>query len=108
MTGGTVVILGPVGDNFGAGMSGGMAYVYDPDAKFERAVNPDMVVWQRFGTEHWEQDCKSLIEDHARMTGSEFSKKLLLEWELERGHFWQIIPKEMLSRLDQPLSEAAE
>ena len=108
MTGGVVVIIGAVGDNFGAGMSGGMAYVYDPENKFERAVNPDMVVWQRFGTEHWENECKTLIEQHARMTGSDFSRKLLLEWELERGHFWQIIPKEMLNRLEQPLSEAAE
>ncbi len=108
MTGGTVVILGAVGDNFGAGMTGGMAYVYDPEARFEKAVNPDSVVWQRFETEYWELQCKALIETHAMMTGSEFSAKLVKEWELERGHFWQIVPKEMLTRLEQPLSEAAE
>ncbi len=108
MTGGAIVIIGAVGDNFGAGMTGGMAYVYDPKNRFETAVNPDSVVWQRFGTEHWEKECKDLIAEHAKATGSEFSAKLLLEWELERGHFWQIVPKEMLTRLEQSLSEAAE
>ena len=108
MTGGIAVILGSVGDNFGAGMTGGMAYIYDAREKFEKAVNPDSVVWQRFSSEHYEEECKDLIRKHAEQTGSEFSKKLLLEWELERGHFWQVIPKEMLTRLSVPLADAAE
>ena len=108
MTGGIAVILGSVGDNFGAGMTGGMAYIYDAREKFEKAVNPDSVVWQRFGSEHYEEECKDLIRKHAEQTGSEFSFKLLKEWDLERGHFWQVIPKEMLSRLSVPLADAAE
>ena len=107
MTGGTAVILGSVGDNFGAGMTGGMAYIYDEDDMFEKAVNPDSVIWQRFDSEHYEEDCKDLIRKHAAQTGSDFSKKLLNEWDLERGKFWQVIPKEMLSRLEIPLSQAA-
>ena len=47
MTGGTVVILGAVGDNFGAGFTGGMAFVYDADDLFEQRVNPDTLIWQR-------------------------------------------------------------
>ena len=109
MTNGVAVILGSVGDNFGAGMTGGMAYIYDEKDDFEHAVNPDSVVWQRFGSTHYEAQCKELIERHAAETGSEFAKKLLVDWELERGKFWQIIPKEMLSRLAHPLmDEAAE
>jgi glutamate synthase (NADPH/NADH) large chain len=108
MTGGIAVILGSVGDNFGAGMTGGMAYIYDSKDEFEKAVNPDSVVWQRFGSEHYEEECKDLIRRQAEATGSEFSKKLLAEWELERGKFWQVIPKEMLSRLAVPLADAAE
>ena len=108
MTGGKIIILGAVGDNFGAGMTGGMAFVYDPKNAFERAVNPDSVVWQRIGTEYWEAECRELIELHARETGSEFSAKLVEDWEYEREKFWQVIPKEMLTRLDQPLAEAAE
>ena len=107
MTGGTVVMLGAVGDNFGAGMTGGMAYVYDEANVFEKAVNPDSVVWQRFGGAHWEEQCKALIQRHASETGSEFSAKILLEWEHARQHFWQIVPKEMLSRLKHPLQDAA-
>lgn len=105
MTNGTVVVLGSVGDNFGAGMTGGMAFVYDENEMFEKAVNPDSIIWQRFGSEHWEQACKDLIALHAKETGSEFSKSLLAEWDLERGKFWQIVPKEMLSRLQHPLAD---
>ena len=107
MTNGTVVVLGSVGDNFGAGMTGGMAFVYDENKMFEKAVNADSVVWQRFESAHWEQVCKDLIEKHAAETRSEFSKSLLAEWELERGKFWQIVPKEMLTRLQFPLIDAA-
>ncbi|WP_418152562.1 glutamate synthase large subunit [Litorimonas sp. RW-G-Af-16] len=108
MTGGIVVVLGSVGDNFGAGMTGGMAYVYDEDDAFERAVNPDSIVWQRLASEHYEEELKDLIRRHAAQTGSEFSKKVLNEWELERGKFWQVIPKEMLNRIKIPLADAAE
>ncbi|MGB0906801.1 MAG: glutamate synthase large subunit [Maricaulaceae bacterium] len=107
MTGGTVVILGDVGDNFGAGMTGGMAYIYDETGMFEKAVNPDSVVWQRFGSKHYEEECKALISQHAATTGSVFSEKLLAEWDLERGKFWQVIPKEMLGHLAHPLEDAA-
>ena len=108
MTGGVVVVLGSVGDNFGAGMTGGMAYLYDAEDNFEKAVNPDSVVWQRFGSEHYEEECLDLIRTHAAQTGSEFSKKILAEWEFSRTKFWQVIPKEMLNRLDVPLQDAAE
>ena len=108
MTGGTVVVLGSVGDNFGAGMTGGMAYLYDIDDQFEKAVNPDSVVWQRFGSEYYEEQCLDLIRKHAAQTGSEFSKKILAEWDFARTKFWQVIPKEMLNRLSVPLQEAAE
>ncbi len=108
MTGGIAVILGSVGDNFGAGMTGGMAYVFDEDDSFERAVNPDSVIWQRFGSEHYEEECLDLIRRHAAQTGSEFSKKILSEWEHQRARFWQVIPKEMIGRLAVPVAEAAE
>ena len=53
MTGGTVVILGEVGDNFAAGMTGGMAFIYDKSKEFEKKVNPDSVIWQNVETEYW-------------------------------------------------------
>ncbi len=107
MTGGTIVILGHVGDNFAAGMTGGMAFVHDPKGTFEAAVNPDSVIWQRIETGHWEKVCRDLITRHAQQTRSEFSAKLLNEWDHEKANFWQIVPKEMLERLDHPLKKAA-
>lgn len=103
MTGGKVAVLGSVGDNFGAGMTGGMAYIYDYQERFERAVNPDNVIWQRLDDEHYEAELLELIKAHALETGSEFSQKLLSNWEAEKGKFWQVVPKEMLGRLEVPV-----
>ncbi|MBL4871674.1 MAG: glutamate synthase large subunit, partial [Robiginitomaculum sp.] len=107
MTGGTVVILGSVGDNFAAGMTGGMAFIYDDKNVFDKAVNDESVVWRKLASSHWEDELKSLIAQHAHATKSDFSKTLLAEWEHERQHFWQVIPKEMLERLEYPLEDVA-
>ena len=61
MTGGIAVILGAVGDNFAAGMSGGMAFVYDPAEDFPRYVNPDSVIWQRLDSVYWEDELRKLL-----------------------------------------------
>jgi glutamate synthase (NADPH/NADH) large chain len=105
MTGGVAVILGEVGSNFAAGMTGGMAYVYDVNGTFERKVNPDSIVWQRLASDHWENQLFSLVSEHARMTDSRWSKSIIADWERTRGSFWQICPKEMLSRLPCPLTD---
>jgi len=96
MTGGVVVILGAVGNNFAAGMTGGRAFVYDIAASFEGVVNPDSVVWRRFVA--GEEECKRLIERHAGETRSVFARQLLDDWKNARDHFWEITPKEMLAR----------
>lgn len=106
MTGGVVVILGKTGRNFGAGMSGGMAFVYDKEGKMPERTNHEMVILQRLESAYWEQTLKSMIEEHVKQTESRYAQNLLLQWEQERGHFWLICPKEMLTRLSQPLSDA--
>ena len=68
MTGGTVIILGKVGDNFAAGMTGGMAFVYDPDQKFENYVNSNFVIWQTPETDYWKNYLKNLISEHFKET----------------------------------------
>ncbi|QGZ93935.1 glutamate synthase large subunit [Terricaulis silvestris] len=105
MTGGTAVILGPVGENFGAGMSGGMAFVYDADGLFEQRANADTIVWQRLASKHWEDVLKTLIEEHVRRTHSPRAADLLAHWSEARTRFWQICPKEMLPRLAHALSD---
>lgn len=106
MTGGTVAILGPVGANFGAGMTGGMAFVYDADGEFASRVNPESVVWQEVEAGHWEAVLRSLIGEHAAETGSKWAQEILANWPSERKRFVQIIPREMLTRLEHPVSSA--
>jgi len=105
MTGGVVAILGRIGDNFAAGMTGGMAFVYDEDGLFDEHINADTVVWQRIETAHWQSVLQGLIEDHRRETGSTFATELLAHFDRELGRFWQVVPREMVSRLAHPLHE---
>ena len=105
MTGGRVVILGEVGDNFGAGMTGGMAFVYDPDGRFMDRVNPESLQVVRIGTSHWEAELKGLVEAHAEATDSALAARLLNEWDVEIGKFWQVVPTEIVPRLEMPLSD---
>ncbi len=108
MTGGVVAILGPVGDNFGAGMTGGMAFVYDVDNSFSHRVNDDSLVYQRIASAHWESTLRALVAEHVEETQSTFAESLLIHWDLELSKFWQICPKEMIGRLEHPLSDEAE
>jgi glutamate synthase (NADPH/NADH) large chain len=97
--------LGPVGENFGAGMSGGMAFIYDEAGSFPDRANMESIVWQRLDSDYWEARLRLMIEEHATETQSRFAGRLLNDWLLERGKFWQVVPKEMLNRLEQPLSD---
>jgi glutamate synthase (NADPH) large chain len=108
MTGGTAVVLGHVGDNFAAGMTGGMAFVYDEAGQFPSYVNPDQVIWQRLDSNFWEAHLRALIAEHVSETQSRFARRLINDWALERDRFWQVVPKEMLGRLAQPLSDRVE
>jgi glutamate synthase (NADPH/NADH) large chain len=105
MTGGTVVVLGEVGDNFGAGFTGGVAFIYDPAEKFALRVNPDTLLWQRVATPYWEGVLKALVERHASETGSRYAATMLNDWTRESPHFWQVVPKEFVKYLPSPLNE---
>ena len=109
MTGGTAVILGPAGGNFAAGMTGGMAFVYDTEDAFPLKVNQDSVIVQRIETAHWAEVVRALVAEHALETQSRFADTLLADWERVLGRFWQVVPKEMLDKLVHParLADAA-
>ena len=104
MTGGTVVILGKIGDNFAAGMTGGMAFVYDIKKEFENFVNPNSVIWQIPETDYWKNYLKNLIEKHYEETNSEIAKNILKNFNGEVKNFKQICPKEMLDKLSNRLT----
>jgi glutamate synthase (NADPH/NADH) large chain len=104
MTGGTVVILGEVGDNFAAGMTGGMAFIYDAKKQFEKKVNSETVIWQTLETEYWKNYLKNLIKEHFFETKSNLSKKIIANFDKEINNFLQVCPKEMIDKLDRPIS----
>ena len=104
MTGGKVIILGGVSDNFGAGMTGGMAFIYDPNKKFEDYVNPQSVIWQSVETEYWKKNLKDLIKQYCDETKSKIAIQILNNFETEVKNFVQVCPLEMLDKLDNPIS----
>ena len=129
MTGGTVVVLGETGRNFAAGMSGGVAYVYDPGHVFERNCNLAMVALQPVlaGVEQelrvpralWHRPARDaqpatdeailrqLLEAHFRHTGSFRAKEILTDWSNARDHFVKVMPHEYQRALAEPKRETA-
>jgi glutamate synthase (NADPH/NADH) large chain len=110
MTGGTVVVLGKTGRNFAAGMSGGVAYVYDEDGQFASRCNTSMVALDRVLTAdeqkaatprtklHADQAdevlLRRLLEEHNRWTGSRRAREILDTWKESRGKFVKVFPNE--------------
>ena len=117
MTGGTVVVLGPTGRNFAAGMSGGVAYVYNDDGHFDTRCNMAMVALERImpsdeqaatqprATWHQGQTdealLKKLLEDHHRWTGSRRARELLDHWAASRSKFVKVFPTEYKRALSE-------
>ena len=93
MTGGRTVVLGSAGRNFGAGMSGGTAFVYDSNGTFPTRVNQDMVDVERPSEDDF-ATIKADIENHVAYTKSSRGKRLLADWENERMRFRKVIPRQ--------------
>ncbi|MFP4301686.1 MAG: glutamate synthase large subunit [Spirochaetaceae bacterium] len=90
MTGGRAVILGSTGRNFAAGMSGGIAYVWDRDGMFESKVNRGLVELQELSEED-EEYVLRMVSRHIDFTGSDLGRKVIREWERIRGSFVKVI-----------------
>jgi len=93
MTGGTIIILGTTGKNFGAGMSGGIAYIYDPDKQFKSNCNLETIDLDSMETTDFELTRK-LIRDHFRYTSSKQALKILNQWEEAKKYFVKVMPKD--------------
>jgi glutamate synthase (NADPH/NADH) large chain len=92
MTGGVVAVLGETGRNFAAGMSGGIAYVYDPDGDFEDRANTGMVTIHHDLEESDEAMLRRLVENHAAYTDSDRAATLLDDWGTEVLNFTKVMP----------------
>jgi glutamate synthase (ferredoxin) len=94
MTGGRVVVIGPAGRNFGAGMSGGVGYVLDESGDFSKRVNPQMVGIGRVTAAKDIAELRSSIEKHFEYTRSERAKKILGAWDTYLPKFVKVLPKD--------------
>jgi glutamate synthase (NADPH) large chain len=92
MTGGVVVVLGKTGRNFGAGMSGGIAYVFDRERRFRRSCNTSMVDLEAVSDESEVWMLRGLIEDHVRLTQSALGARILAQWPLMLPSFVKVMP----------------
>jgi glutamate synthase (NADPH/NADH) large chain/glutamate synthase (ferredoxin) len=92
MTGGVAVILGETGRNFGAGMTNGLAFVYDPSGKFEHRYNPELVSIERLIEPEDTQLLRQLIFRHMEKTNSERPREILDKWSESILHFWKVEP----------------
>jgi len=104
MTGGRVVVLGPTGRNFAAGMSGGLAYVYDPDDRFRTRINPAMLDQIEALDDDDAAELHDLVAEHVARTGSTVGARVIDEWETERQCFVKVFPTDY----KRVLREAAE
>ncbi len=101
MTGGTVVILGETGKNFAAGMSGGIAYVYDPSEQFDSRCNLDMVELEGVWDMKDQKVLRGLIQEHYDLTGSAVAQEILENWEVQYPQFVKVVPTEYRKVLER-------
>lgn len=107
MTGGTVVLLGECGINFAAGMSGGIAYIYNRNNNFNSNFNREMVEIEKLDDSDIDK-VKSLIEEHVEATDSNLGKQLLLNWSIESNKFLKVVPndyKKIITLIDKKKAE---
>src|SRR6185312_5677368 len=94
MTGGRVVVLGPTGRNFAAGMSGGIAYVLDEAGTFPAQANTSMVGLEKLEAAADVAEVRGMIERHLQHTGSERAKQVLADWDKMIPKFVKVMPKD--------------
>ncbi len=99
MTGGKVLIIGPTGYNFGAGMTGGVAYVLDEEERLPIRHNKELIQLDRLNT-HDEVEVQALLREHREQTGSPRAAHILEHWNVYRGQFWRVMPKELAAKIE--------
>ncbi len=99
MTGGWVVILGPVGNNLGAGMTGGQAFVYDPTAVLPTKVNQELVSVMLANADQLEI-VREFVENHEGYTHSKKAREILNDWDRESAHFYAVVPKTDVAKIE--------
>jgi glutamate synthase (NADPH) large chain len=107
MTGGRVVVLGPTGRNFAAGMSGGIAYVLDLEGRFPARCNMELVEFEAI-EEREAQDLRRLVSEHAARTGSPVAERVLRDWEETLPGFVKVMPRDFKRAMAEQAAEGEE
>ncbi len=107
MTGGYVLVIGPTGRNFAAGMSGGIAYVYDDNGMFSQLCNHDMVSLEKPDKPQDLATIRRMLQDHLKYTGSSVAKSILQDWENEVRWFVKVMPNDYRRVLEQRAAREA-
>jgi glutamate synthase (NADPH) large chain len=107
MTGGRVVVLGPTGRNFAAGMSGGIAYVLDPEGRFPARCNMELVEFDTID-EREAQDLRRLISEHAARTGSPVAERVVRDWEDTLPSIVKVMPRDYKRAMAELAAEGEE
>jgi len=107
MTGGRAVILGPTGRNFAAGMSGGVAYVYDPSEQFLVNCNLELVELESVSAADDIAELHKMVSNHQRYTGSEIANAILNDWDNSLSHFVKVMPVDYKRALKEIADEKA-
>ena len=100
MTGGTVVVLGPFGYNLGAGMTGGQAFVFDPDGLLSARLNPQLVEASKLDDPQ-AAELRFLLERHRELTGSPRAAAMLDDWDATLRSFWRVAPVGEVARIER-------
>jgi glutamate synthase domain-containing protein 2/glutamate synthase domain-containing protein 1/glutamate synthase domain-containing protein 3 len=108
MTGGRVVVLGKTGRNFAAGMSGGVAYIWDPSKEINKYVNHELVDVEYLVYDEDAAEIFDMVSKHYRYTGSKRAEFILQNWDKEKDNFWKIISGEYKKALAKIAKEDAE
>jgi glutamate synthase domain-containing protein 2/glutamate synthase domain-containing protein 1/glutamate synthase domain-containing protein 3 len=108
MTGGRVVILGEIGKNFAAGMSGGIAYIYDKENKLAQRINDGMVDLDKIETQDDANEVKSMIENYVKYTGSQEANHILDNWEECKSKFIKVMPRDYKRVLNEQKTKNTE
>ena len=108
MTGGVVVVLGPTGRNFAAGMSGGLAFIFDEEEQFEKLYNPDTVGLEAVESDEDVSLLRGLVEQHLGWTGSEKAGRILEDWDEALDKFIKVMPNDLKRVMEEDRGKQME
>ena len=108
MTGGTAIILGCIGDNFGAGMTGGSAFIYNSQKNLHQMLNTDTISTYQVSEKNWKSYLYEILNDFYRETKSKRAQFIIENFDIEIKNFLHVVPNEVVDKLSFPISSSVK